>query len=204
MSRKGVFLFVLIGLFFATNAVAGPFGLEMGMSLRDIGGEPERVDLGCYRLSHVPEPHQPFNRYDVTIGPKSGLCQIDAWCAEPMDIGVELKSAFKEIEKKLEAFYGKHETMEYLFRGAMKESPAAIWETKEGSSLPGGLKTIYLGTFQDPGSLSPPSGAIGKAFIVISYEFTNIDSCMKELAEESVGLEDVVRALTKEKDDQER
>jgi hypothetical protein len=86
----------------------------------------------------------------------------------------------------------------------MKESPAAIWETKEGSSLPGGLKTIYLGTFQDPGSLSPPSGAIGKAFIVISYEFTNIDSCMKELAEESVGLEDVVRALTKEKDDQER
>jgi hypothetical protein len=146
-------LFVLMGLFCATGATAGPFGLEMGMSLKDIGGKPEKVGPGKYKLTNVPRPHSAFGMYVVQVAPVGGLCWIKAIgkTLATSSYGIELKSALKKMEQKLEASYGKHKTIDFLMPGSYWDEPrdwmtglikkervfGAIWEAEEKSSLPG-------------------------------------------------------------------
>ena len=62
----------------ATNAMAGPFGLNMGMSLKEIGGKPKKIANGKYEIVDIPKPHSAFESYIVQVSPKSGLCWIKA------------------------------------------------------------------------------------------------------------------------------
>ncbi len=50
MKRKSIVSFIIAGIMCATNAMAGPFGLDMGMTLKDIGGKSEKVANGKYIL----------------------------------------------------------------------------------------------------------------------------------------------------------
>lgn len=189
MFKTRIFLFVLACLFCATNAVAGPFGLEMGMSLKDIGGAPQKLAPGKYKLTNVPKSHSAFEAYVVQVAPKGGLCWIKAVGKDisTSSYGIELKSAFKDMEQKLEASYGKHKTMDFLMSGSIWHEPndwmmglikkervlAAIWEKSEGSSLPSDIEQIGL-------IASPISG--DKGYISIEYSFTNKESCEAEIA----------------------
>ncbi len=110
MFGNKILLFVMTGLFYATNALAGPFGLEMGMSLQAIGGNPQNIKStsGNYNLTNVPKPHSAFESYVVVVAPKSGLCQIRAMGEEitTSTFGVEFKSEFHKLKDQLEKSYG--------------------------------------------------------------------------------------------------
>lgn len=189
MNKKIIAAFVLFATFLVTDAMSGPFGLEKGMSLKEIGGKPEKLENGTYKLINVPKPHSAFQGYIVRVAPKGGLCCIMAVVKdiETSSYGFELKRAFREMEKKLEATYGKHKTVDVLLPGSIWDKPndwmmglikkerflAAIWEAAEGSFLPTDLKQIGL--------IAIPI-ALDKGFISIKYSFTNIDSCEAELA----------------------
>ena len=67
-----IFLFITAGLH------AGPFGLEMGMTIDEIDADATELSPGLYQLPKVPKPHSAFEAYIVKIGPKSGLCWIKA------------------------------------------------------------------------------------------------------------------------------
>ncbi len=189
MLKKTIILIVLFGLFIVSNAIAGPFGLEMGMPLKEIGGEPEKISHGKYRLTNVPKPHSAFEAYVVQVAPKGGLCWIKAIGKDirTSSYGHELKSAFSDMEERLESAYGKHKKMDILFSGSIWDEPrdwmmslikkerilASVWDESKGSNLPSDLKKIGL--------IASPS-ARDKGYISIEYSFTNEDSCEAELA----------------------
>jgi hypothetical protein len=188
MLKKTITMILLSGMFLVSNAIAGPFGLEMGMSLKEIGGKAEKVAHGKYNLTNVPKPHSAFEFYVVQVAPKGGLCWIKAIGKDirTSSYGLELKSAFSDMEEKLEKSYGKHKKMDNLLQGSIWDEPndwmmglikkerilAAIWEESEGSNLPADLKQIGL--------IASPS-ARDKGYISIEYSFTNMDTCEAEL-----------------------
>ena len=189
MFRKIAFMAVSFGIVLTFNAVAGPFGLEMGMSLQDIGGEPQTLSNGKYKLTKVPKPHSAFEAYGVQVAPKGGLCWIKAMGKNisTSSHGVELKSAFSGMKKKLEAKYGKHKMMDFLLPGSIWNEPedwttgisknervlAAIWEKKELSSLPLNLESVML-------SVKVSSNSTG--YLIVEYTFTNEEFCEAELS----------------------
>ncbi len=189
MLKKIVAVLFLTSFLFVTYAMAGPFGLEKGMTLKGIGGNPEKVGHGIYKLDSVPKPHSAFEAYVVRIAPKGGLYWIKAIGKdiETSTYGMELKSAFNEMKEKLGATYGKHKTMDVLLPGSIWDEPndwmmglikkerilAAIWEKSEGSSLPSEIEQIGL--------IASPTSR-DKGYIAIEYSFTNKDDCEAELA----------------------
>jgi hypothetical protein len=170
MFKKKIILSVLTCLICATNAVAGPFGLEMGMSLEQIGGNPKEMMKGAYELKTVPKPDPAFETYIVEVAPKGGLYRITAMGKRiPTDFnGTEVMIEFKDMEKKLEASYGEH-LREYSKRG---RDSRARWEPMYRSSLPSDLKFVVL--------LTKPATKDGGR-IIIEYSFTNRESCEAEL-----------------------
>ena len=107
MNKKIITMFVLFLTLIVTNAMAGPFGLYKGMSLKEIGGKPEKLKNGIYKVN-VPKPHSAFEAYIVKVAPKGGLCWIKAIGKgiATSSYGIDLKSAFSKMEEKLGATYG--------------------------------------------------------------------------------------------------
>lgn len=194
MFENRVSLFVLTWFFCATSALAGPFGLEMGMSLQAIGGEPEKLGSGKYRLTNVPKPHSAFEAYIVQVAPKSGLCWVKAIGEDiPTSVfGTQLKSKFEQMKDKLEKSYGKHETIDFLMPGSIWNEPKdfmmgmikkerflmAIWSGEKNSTLTDNLKQIGL--------IASPS-ARDTGHLAIEYSFENEKSCEAELAAQEDG-----------------
>ncbi len=170
----------------------GPFGLEMGMSLDEIGGMPEEISNGKYKLGNIPNPHPAFEFYAVQVCPKNGLCWIKAIGNDIRTsvYGLELKSAFSEMKEKLERVYGKSKTTDLLMPDSIWNEPKdymiglikqerhlmAIWEGTESSPLKYNLVKVGL-------IASAKSQNIG--YISIEYYFTNYDLCEKELSQQS-------------------
>ena len=121
MSQKIVAVLILTSILFVTEAMAGPFGLEKGMSLEDIGGNPIKIsDTGHYMLSSVPKPHSAFETYIVRVAPTGGLFWIKAVGKEikTNSYGIDIQSAFNTLREKLEATYGKHKKYDMLLPGS--------------------------------------------------------------------------------------
>ncbi len=189
MLKKIVVVFSLMSILFMSEAMAGPFGLEKGMSLKDLGGKPKKIGPGIYRLSSVPKPHSAFAIYIVRIAPKVGLFWMKAIGKDisTSSYGSELKREFSAMKKKLESAYGKCQSIDFLRHKSIWKEPnywmmglkknerflGAIWEKKEGSSLPPDIEQIGLVT--DVLSLD-------KGFFAIEYSFTNDADGRAELA----------------------
>ena len=172
---------------------AQPFGLQMGMPLKNVGGNPELV-YGNYKTNVVPKPHSAFDSYLLTIGPTSGLSWIKANGKKYPRYGSAFQEPFHELRGKLESAYGKHlithEPMpdnvinmsENLMTGLPKVVAilSANWSPEFGSSLPANLKQVLLTvrSFDDDGSLMSES-----AWLSLEYTFVNYDICCAELDE---------------------
>ncbi len=62
---------------FLNCAYAGPFGVEMGMSIKEIDQNAISKNPGLYEVK-PPKNHHAFERYFVKVGEKTGLCMIRA------------------------------------------------------------------------------------------------------------------------------
>ncbi len=174
----------------ATPSLSGPFGLERGMTLSQVGPGAKKLPQGKYWLSSVPKPHSAFERYVVQIAPQSGLCWIKAIGknVSASAYGYELESTFAELKQKLAAIYGKP-TSEHdrLYPGSIWDEPrhwmmslkqkervlSAFWDRKLGADVPTDMKGIYI-------SASALSDEIG--YVSVEYSFTNEDACEAEIA----------------------
>lgn len=186
---KNKVLLITSSWLFAASVFAGPFGLEMGMSLKEIGGKPEKIGPGKYKITVVPKPHSAFQFYVVQVAPVGGLCYIKAMGnqIETSVYGSELKSDFSEMEGKLEKSYGEHKTVDSLREGSIWHEPnefmmsmlkkerklMAFWFADAGSIFSDNILKVTLSAsavLQDRGILS------------IDYLFSNVESCDVELA----------------------
>lgn len=179
---------VILGLF-VQSVIAGPFGLNMGMSIKTIDAKAKQAAPGLFTTSNVPKPHSAFENYALKIGSKSGLCWIKAIGKDisTSSYGLELKSEFEEMRGKLDKAYGKSETTDLLLSGSIWREPnefmmamikkerflMAVWSKDKSPKLKGNL--VQIGLIASPGGRD-------KGYLSVEYSFSNKDACEKEIA----------------------
>lgn len=142
------------------GVLAGPFGLEQGLTLEELNVTPSPFAAGKYVLIDVPKPNPAFDQYIVQIGPQTGLCWIKAISTDIVTnpYGYQLKTSFDKMEGIIERIYGDHQTIDRLVHGSRWNSPsdwmegllheermlAAFWDRGNGSDLPSDLASIDL------------------------------------------------------------
>lgn len=172
----------------------GPFGLAQGMTLAQIGGKPEKIAPGKWRLASVPKPHSAFDEYIVQIGTTSGLCWIKGIgkIMKTSAYGSEVRSQFTDLKERLSANYGKSEDFDRLLPGSIWNEPRdwmmallkkervllSSWSHESGATLNSELKSVGL-----------VASALGteEAFISVDYAFSNEDKCEAEIKKEEDG-----------------
>ncbi len=186
---KKILIGVAILAIFSETAIAGPFGLSMGMKKSDFKGKLKEVAPYKYTTNAIPKKHSAFETYVVQIGPKSGLCYIKAIGKDisTNTYGVEVKSAFDNMEAKLSKPYGKNKKVDFLRYESIWDEPkdympalikgerilAALWGTEHGSKLKGNLKSV---------ALVAKGASRSKGYLAIEYSFTNEEACDAEIA----------------------
>jgi len=186
---KNIIALVAASIFISGAAMAGPFGLSMGMKKSEFKGKLKEVAPYKYQTSTVPKKHSSFESYVVKIGPKSGLCYIKAIGKDisTNTYGVEVKSAFDNMELKLKKSYGNNKRVDHLRYESIWDEPKdwmpglikgerllfALWNKEEGSTLKGNLKDVALGASGTSRS---------KGYLAIDYSFMNKDACDAEVA----------------------
>lgn len=102
------------------------------------------------------------------------------------DFGTDLQTAFNEMEKRLKDLYGGNKRSDFLAVGSLLNKPedfmmgllrqdrvlTSSWEAKHGSTLKENLKAIML----QAKALSNDKG-----YLLIVYEFQNVEECDQEL-----------------------
>ena len=102
---KEMLLTVLLAMPF--TALAGPFGLEKGMTLEEVKKitNLNEVNPYIYRTSYLPKEHPVFTNYILTIHPEKGLCSISS-TSERMSLE-KVKFEFFTIRELISSKYGK-------------------------------------------------------------------------------------------------
>ena len=125
MKKPAKIIASAVFILFAQAAIAGPFGLNMGMTIKQIDANAKQVEPGIFITTEVPKPHSGFETYAVKVGSTSGLCWIKAIGKDVSTsvYGFELKLEFKEMEQKLTKAYGKGEETDLLMPGSIWSEP---------------------------------------------------------------------------------
>lgn len=171
-----------------TGVHAGPFGLESGMTLVQLGrleGFAQTDRSGWFTARQTPLHHPEFERYDFLIDPALGLCKVVATgrTIQSDHAGQALKSRFRNLEASLQYRYGSPSSSYDVFRFPSVWKDPADWMmglysgarslstfwTDEKRMSRFHLQAIQL----EARAISPSSG-----WIYLIYEFQNSDSCL--------------------------
>jgi hypothetical protein len=160
MALAGLLLLLLPGV-----ALAGQFGLEMGMTLEQLKKvcSLEKTPVpNYYSTAKVPSPDPLFKGgYRLRVDPDYGLVEVAAYTEEiKTDIdGTELKKAFHDIEGKLEKRFGKGKFSDYidfLFTDWTEKDPWMMsladggrifrtdWKSSDKKPVPNGISNVHL------------------------------------------------------------
>jgi hypothetical protein len=184
-------MFVTIG-----SAFAGPFGLEMGMSLEEVtkacgGIRPERLENDDRYLISPTKSHPDFEYYLVFVDDNKGLYCIRSISKEinTSKYGTELKSFFHEMTERLSKTYGKPEVYDKIKKDVMdflkkdewwlhtlqegSRILEAVWEKGAGKvTMSKDLDYVWL--YADTPKLSYDKGVL-----ILEYGFINSDEIKK-------------------------
>lgn len=189
---------VILLIVFACAPViaAGPFGLSMGMTIDQIDPNAVEIGPGKYKIISVPKPHSAFEFYVVQVGPTMGLSWIKAVGKDisTSAYGIELRSAFTDMEAKLTKVYGTGNRTDYLLPDSIWDEPndwmmsliqkerylMTLWDADSGATLKNDLAMV--------GVLASPNSTT-EGYISVEYYFTNNDASEAEAEElEDAGL----------------
>jgi len=174
--------------------MAGPFGLDKGQTKSSLDIDDPTEPSQVYTLRSVPKPHPAFRNYFAAVGEQSGLCRINA-ATETFDndkYGSEARSKVEEIGAQLANVYGKSKSLDFIrsdgiWKGddewvmSIKQNErtyAKLWDAQSGAKLKDGLTRI---------GLIVRAASADEAFVVLEYDFDNIDACTAEAAKASEG-----------------
>lgn len=185
-------IIIAAAFFAAFSAIAGPLGLNKGMTLEEIKKQGDFVSENqpfIYTAKTIASGHPDFGSYLVILTPEQGLCKILAISKdiETSGFGTELEGKYKSL---MDAMSGKYETpgknYDFLRSGSIWKEPqywmmgllkkdrtlSAYWSKPENNNLPDSLKSVLIEAL-------PRSGS--KGYLTIAYEFDNIDACVAVL-----------------------
>lgn len=168
-----------------TSMYAGPFGIEMGMKIKDIDKNAKKIEDGLYKGS-VPKPHKAFDSYILATCPSGEIYSIQAFTKEiKTSSGEAIKTKFNSLEQKLIRIYGQNLRYDFLKEGsslrrngdwmaalATKDRTLiSFWSKKDGAKLANNIAGIEL----EAVALS-----LNKGLITLNYQFNNAKKCIKE------------------------
>lgn len=171
----------------SVQAIAAPFGVSMGMSIKNIDKNAKEVSSSYYVTKKVPKPHSAFDKYIINATPKAGVCVIKAIGKEisASDNGVQLKKEFNEMERKLSNVYRDGYAVDMVMPSSEWKDPKdfmmslatkerilkAVWSS-ESSDLGRNLSNIVL---------SVNTNELNSGHIFVEYVFYNKERCIEEL-----------------------
>lgn len=170
------------------SVFAGPFGLDMGMTLEEVaeacgGIEPEYISDDRYYIQPV-KSHPLFEGYVVWISEAEGLYYIKGISREIQanDYGTEVKQEFAKLLSPLERKYGKFAKIDKISKDSLFQDEK-YWMTAvaEGSRTFEAHWSVSEDDFEKFGGLTTISIGIrtqatyitNKAYIWIEYGFVN-------------------------------
>lgn len=168
----------------ATGASAQAFGIEKGTPIESL--EVVR-EISEFKFSvTVPKPHSEFESYTVFATPEAGVCKVTGIGKDHDNdrYGTTVKSAFADLCSALTGIYGASKNFDFIKNGALWDGPeewvmalrqnerhlTTFWTEDEQSDLPEGLDGVSL-------SVSALSSDL--AYILLGYEFDNMDECIR-------------------------
>lgn len=191
------FFITLILTIFTTCTIAGPLGVDMGMSYDTLNKniKLKQIKPFLYSTVSLPKNHPDFDNYRLLITPKHGLCKVVAWSnsVKTSVYGEEIRYKFEKIEAALSQKYGEGKKYDFLRSGSIWNEPrdwtiglqknerilAKFW-TSGASELPDSINTIAL-------KAHATDTEIG--LIELGYEFKNYGECIDWIkAEENSSL----------------
>lgn len=173
---------VILAFGFASAAMGQAFGVEMGAPLGALSAGPP-LGSGIYDIK-VPTPHPEFDSYVAKATDETGVCLVRGIgkIHDSDRFGTSIRGAFADLKQALQSRYGDGYTGDFLRDGAIWDGAdewvmalrqnervyQAVWERKEGSTLPEGLNEIIL---------SVNATGSDSAWIALQYRFENEASC---------------------------
>lgn len=177
------------------KAGSGPFGVDSGMTerqLRSLAGFGPSDSTGMtYQASMVPKPHADFESYVFVISPTVGLCRVGAIgkTVENDSYGGQLKSMFTNLDAALTAKYGDPKRYDFLRAGALWNEPRewmmALRQKERILSSFWGDSTALSDNAVTTIALTGSGLSSDSGYLVISYEFGNVTTCMRELKQKA-------------------
>lgn len=182
--------FLLVMAIFPALAMASPFGLKMGMTLKEIAkeceGKPEFVKNDAYIIKPK-KNHPSFEYYFVFVDKNKGLYQIKAVSSviNTNDYGIELQSSFNVTKDRVAKRYGEPTIRDeidpesvfrdgnywmYTLKGGAR-TLAAIWGN--GEKLADNLDTVIL-------ECSASDRSSHQGFLILYYFFKNANKIEDE------------------------
>jgi hypothetical protein len=170
----------------AVSSHAGPFGLDQGLTLKELQamGKLKTEGNHTYSTPTLPDAHPDFTDYRLVVTPTHGLCKVTAWSSSIRSsvYGNELLSQFDRFFEALTNKYGPAKRYDHLRAGSIwndsrdwmmalakrERTLVAYWLEKD-QPLPDNLAAIKIEAF----AASTNSGLLS-----ISYEFKNADECI--------------------------
>jgi hypothetical protein len=185
MPCKKVGFLVFVFTVLSVNVFAGPFGLDMGMTLAQVksktGSEPKLVQDDLYEVD-PPNKNNLFEQYLVRIHKTYGVYMIKAVGKdiETNGYGIAVKTTFDQLLTSIEKTYGKYKKVDQLLRGSIWDDPDdwmmalrrnerflfASWDRENGSTLPSDLKSIAIAA----AALSASKGYVSIDYYSMDYD----------------------------------
>lgn len=174
---------VLFACIISQCALAGPFGLEMGMQVEKLPNVTASKRPFTFDSKQVPQPHALFSDFTLVATPEHGLCKILAFSGpiRTSAYGSEARDAFAGIEKALQQKYGAGEQFQFLPHDS-------IWKDDRYWMMGLLKKEREHSTFwKQPANtdhiqaISLKAAAINAESIVLTlnYEFENFSPCLE-------------------------
>ncbi|MDR2887915.1 MAG: hypothetical protein LBV26_07955 [Bacteroidales bacterium] len=180
--KKTFTVLILLGVFCIPSVLAGPFGIDMGMSLAQVKAvsktEPVHVQDDVYEIT-PPKTNDMFETYYVRIDPEYGVYWLKAIGKDvnTNNYGHELISVFNSLAESIEKTYGNYEKIDRrevglgnipdFFMKALEDGArtlGALWQKEYGSTLPDEIETIAI-------TVEALSEDLG--YVALEYSFSN-------------------------------
>ncbi len=198
--RRFIWLFIALiwGVSLTGQPWSGPFGLKMGLSVKQIESAGitltlEKEDL--YLASSVPSPHRDFESYMLVMSPTSGLAKIIAISKDIQtnSQGHSLRGKFEDIQTVLESKYGESETMDLLMPGSIWDDPGDFMMAIKLEE-----RILVCSWFEDNDSmkaynldaiaLQAKATDSNTGYLSLLYEFTNFPDYIYSVSEKDKGV----------------
>jgi len=186
-------IFAAACLAFAPAAAAAQaFGVTPGTNVSRLNGTPSSTGRKYYYRVTVPLPNREFESYSAIATPTEGVCKIWGIGVDHDNdrYGSSAQSAYDNMKATLSAKYGASKSVEYIKSGALwdkssewvmslrqkERTHVTYWIRGDGATLPAGLDAV---------SLKISAVSSDSAYLDLTYEFSNFDSCKRRMDSES-------------------